>query len=233
MCWSATASVAMIAAGGVGTAVTLKRGEPAAIWATLGFFTVMEALQASGYAVIDQCGSPANRTITILSYLHISLQPLFINAFAMAIAPTAPSRQVRRMVWLLSGLASAILVLRLAPIEAFGTCAPGDVLCGPAWCLRSGEWHIAWEIPLNGLPSYLGVPFQFPSYMLSVFALPLVYGAWRFVLFHIIAGPMLALTMTSDPNEMPAIWCLFSIGILFIGLSPFIRHKIMAARAPA
>ncbi|MDU8943841.1 DUF5765 domain-containing protein [Ovoidimarina sediminis] len=232
MCWSATASVAMVAAGGVGAAITLRRGDPAAIWATLGFFTVMEGLQATGYAVIDQCGSPANRTITILSYLHIALQPLFINAFAMAIAPVRPGPQVRRWVWALAGLASAVLFLRLVPLPALGFCVPGEVLCGPAWCLRSGEWHIAWEVPLNGLPTALGIPFQFPSYMLAVFALPLVYGAWRFVLFHAAAGPLLASLLTRDPNEMPAIWCLFSIGILAIALSPFIRHKVMRAHVP-
>ena len=86
MCWSMTASVAMVAAGGAATGVALRRGEPRAIWMTLGYFTVMEFLQATGYAVIDQCGDPANRTITLLSYLHIAFQPLFVNAFAMAIA---------------------------------------------------------------------------------------------------------------------------------------------------
>ena len=235
MCWSATASAAMVVAGGTATVVLLRRGEPPAIWATVGYFTVMEALQAAGYAVVDQCGSGANASITVLSYLHIALQPLFINAFAMAIAPVPPDRRMRRRVWLLAGLASAFLLLRLLPLPALGTCAAGEVLCGPAWCLRSGAWHIAWEVPLNGLPAALGLPLQFPSYMLAVFALPLVYGAWRFVLFHAVAGPLLASALTRDPNEMPAIWCLFSIGILAISLSPFIRHRVMGAprAAPA
>lgn len=232
MCWSATASVAMVAAGGVATAVTLKRGEPKAIWVTIGFFTLMEALQAGGYAVVDQCGTRANQTITILSYLHIAVQPLFINAFAMAIAPLEVARQMRRWVWILAASASFLLVLRLVPIDGFGTCTSGEVLCGPAWCLRSGEWHIGWEVPLNGLPSHFGIPVQFPSYMMAVFLLPLVYGAWRFVFFHALFGPFLAANLTNDPNEMPAIWCLFSIGILAISLSPFIRYRIMGARLP-
>ncbi|MGS4947497.1 DUF5765 domain-containing protein [Meridianimarinicoccus sp. RP-17] len=232
MCWSATASLAMVAAGGAATAVALKRGEPKAIWVTLGFFTLMEALQAAGYAVVDQCGSSANQTITVLSYLHIASQPLFINAFAMAIAPTEISKTMRRWVWILAGSASLLLVLRLVPIDAIGPCVPGDVLCGSTWCLRSGEWHIGWEVPLNGLPGYLGIPVQFPSYMAAVFVLPLVYGAWRFVLFHALVGPLLAAQLTNDPNELPAIWCLFSIGILVISLSPFVRHRIMGAHVP-
>jgi len=87
MCWSEGASVAMVGIGAVATVVTMRRGEPAAIPATLGFFTVMEALQVGGYAVLDQCGSRVNQADTLLSFLHIALQPLFINAFAMAVAP--------------------------------------------------------------------------------------------------------------------------------------------------
>lgn len=231
MCWSATASLAMVAAGGAATAVAVKRGEPTAIWVTLGFFTLMEALQAAGYAVVDQCGSRANQTITVLSYLHIASQPLFINAFAMAIAPSEVSRTMRRWVWILAGSASLLMLVRLVPIEAVGPCVQGDVLCGSTWCLRSGEWHIGWDVPLNGLPNYLGIPIQFPSYMAAVFVLPLVYGAWRFVLFHALVGPLLAAQLTNDPNELPAIWCLFSIGILVMSLSPFVRHRIMGARS--
>jgi hypothetical protein len=219
----------MVAAGAAGTAITLRRGEPMAIWLTLGFFTVMEALQAAGYAVVDQCGTLPNQTITILSYLHIAAQPLFVNAFAMAIAPSEVSARLRRWGFLLAGTASAILVLRLMPSEVFGQCTPGAVLCGSSWCLRSGEWHIAWEVPLNGLPTYLGIPFQFPAYILSVFLLPLFYGAWRFVAFHAVVGPVMAVLLTQDPNEMPAIWCFFSIGILAISLSPVVRHRIMGS----
>ena len=113
------------------------------------------------------------------------------------------------------------------PFEPFGLCEPGSAICGPDWCLRSGEWHIAWEVPINGL--FSSDLMQSPSYFLAVFVLPLVYRAWRFVLFHAMAGPVLAMTLTSDPNEMPAIWCLFSIGIILISLSPMIRHRVMGA----
>ncbi len=98
-------------------------------------------------------------------------------------------------------------------------------------CLVSGEWHIGWSLPLNDLPRVLfGTNITFPSYFLAVFVLPLFYGAWRLVLFHAVLGPLLAMALTSNPNEMPAIWCLFSIGLVLIGLSPFIRHRVMGAR---
>ena len=38
----------------------------------------------------------------------------------------------------------------------------------------------------------------------------------------------LAYNLTTDPNEMPAIWCLFSIAILLIGLSPYCRRVVTA-----
>lgn len=233
MCWGVTASVAMVAAGSVATAVAHRRGEPPAIWATVAFFTLMEALQVAGYATLDRCGTPANQAVTVLSYLHIAIQPIAINAFAMAIAPTVPGARMRAWVLALSGLATALLLSRLVPLEALGTCQPGEALCGASWCTRTGTWHIAWDMPLNGVPAIFGVPGTFPSYLLAVFALPLVYGAWRFVLFHLAAGPLLAITLTEDPNEMPAIWCLFSIGILLIALSPAVRHRVMGARRPA
>lgn len=233
MCLGLTASVAMIGAGTAAALVTWRRGDAAAIPATLAFFTVMELLQAGGYAVVDQCGMPVNRAVTIASYLHIALQPLFINAFCMAIAPAPVPPALRRAVWLLAGLATASLLSRLLP--GFGTCRPGEVLCGTDWCTLRGSWHIAWDMPLNGLwhalPGLPGWLRSFPDYMAAVFLLPLVYGAWRFVLLHAAAGPILAAALTDRPNEMPAIWCLASIGILLVGLSPALRRAV-AGPAP-
>ena len=217
--------------------VTARRGDPVAIWGTIGFFTVMEGLQAAGYAVVDQCGNSANRTITQLSYLHIALQPLFINAFCMAIAPRAVSLAGRRWVFGLAALASVLMLLRLVPFDWAGACQPGDVMCATAWCLVSGEWHIGWEVPLNAVWSssldVFSIRLQFPPYLAAVFLMPLFYGCWRFVLFHALAGPVLATVLSSNPNEMPAIWCLFSVGLLLIGLSPAIRQGVFGARTAA
>ncbi|SHH74418.1 DUF5765 domain-containing protein [Marivita hallyeonensis] len=230
MCWSESASVAMVAIGGGATIYTALRGEPKAIWLTIGYFTAMEGLQAVGYGVVDQCGEPGNRIVTQLSYLHIAFQPFFINAFAMAIAPVAVSPQMRRLVYGLCAVASGFLLLRLVPLDAVGPCQAGDILCAAQWCLVSGEWHIGWQVPLNDLWRGIGIPVQFPAYMAAAFLLPLVYGAWRFALFHATAGPFLASILTGNPYEMPAIWCLFSIGLLLIGVSPAIRTHVFNAR---
>lgn len=236
MCWSEAASVAMVGIGGAATAVTWMRGDHRAVPLALGYFTLMEGLQALGYTVVDQCGTPANRAITLLSYLHIVFQPLVINAFAMTLVPGPVPPRIRRIVWWASGLSAAVMLAQLLPVEALGRCLPGQALCGETLCLVSGSWHIAWDVPYNGLliplGELLGLPVSFPTYIVAVFLVPLLYGAWRFALFHLLAGPVLAYTLTSDPNEWPAVWCLFSIGICLIALSPAIRRPFRATGRP-
>ena len=94
MCWSMGVTAAMVGLGAVATALSARRGDAVAIPATLGYFTAMEALQLAGYAVVDQCGNPANESVTFLSVLHIIFQPFLINAFAMQLVP-APVRTLR------------------------------------------------------------------------------------------------------------------------------------------
>lgn len=232
MCWSETASLAMVGIGGTAAVVTWRRGEPRAIPVTLAWFTLMEGLQLAGYQVIDACGTPANRAVTMASYGHIVLQPLFINAFGMALVGDGITPRMRRWVYGLSALASVFLALRLLPIAGAAPCEPGRVLCGSDWCTVSGNWHIAWEMPYFEIWEALLGPWanaliQFPEYMLAAFLLPLFYGAWRWALFHAVLGPTLSSLLTDNPNEMPAVWCLFSIGLIFVGLSPWVRRGLV------
>jgi hypothetical protein len=229
MCWSAGVSITMVGVGAVVTGVVAARGQPPAIWLTLGYFTLMEALQAAGYAVVDRCGAPSNQVIALLSYLHIVFQPFFINAFAMELVPGPVKAHLRRGVYLCCAASSTVMLAQLYPFEWAGSCRLGEPLCGTDLCLASGNWHIAWNIPYNGLllplEDALGFHSGFPTYLLTAFMLPLAYGAWRMVIFHALAGPILANALTTNPNEAPAVWCLFSIGILLIGLSPLIRRN--------
>lgn len=227
MCWSETASVAMVGLGAVATGITVAQRRPRAVPVIFGYFTVMEALQAAGYLVVDDCGSSANQSLTLLSYLHIAFQPFFINAFALELVPPDVKRRVAVWVYSLCVLSAAVMVMQLYPFEWAGSCRPGATLCGARLCLTSGEWHIAWDVPYNGLlrplEDWAG---SFPTYLATAFILPFAYGAWRFVLFHLLAGPVLASLLTENPNEMPAVWCLFSIGIILIGLSPALAARV-------
>ncbi len=228
MCWSFAASATMVTVGTAATAIAMRRRLPAIVPAIVGYFTLMEALQTAGYLVADTCGTPANRAVTLLSYLHIVFQPLVINAFGMHLLPGEVSRRLRVGVYGLCALSAAVMLLQLAPLEWAGSCRIGQPLCGSELCVRSGSWHIAWHIPFNGLmrpvDETFGLNLGFPSYMLTVFLLPVAYGAWRFAVFHFLIGPLLANLLTRNQNEAPAIWCLFSIAIILVTLSPpFLR----------
>ena len=232
MCWNTEVSGAMVTAGAVGSAITYHRGDPPAIWLTFGFFSIMEALQVWGIAVQNQCGTSSNQTVTVLSYLHIAIQPFFINAFAMELVPVAVKARARNWVYGACMVSTTIMLAQLIPDAALGACLPGSPLCADKWCTVSGDWHIAWDVPYNGLVVHLenvvGIHSGFPSYMIAAFVIPLIYGAWRFVAVNFFAGPVLAAYLTTNPNEIPAIWCLFSIGILFIGLRPAVKKSVSA-----
>jgi hypothetical protein len=55
--------------------------------------------------------------------------------------------------------------------------------------------------------------------------MPALIGSWRFTLFSWVAGPWLASQTTNDITEWPAVWCLFSIGlVLAIIKTPLRTH---------
>ena len=235
MCWGMTATLGMMAIGTVATGITLHRREAPAIPFTLGYFTLMEGLQLAGYAVIGQCDNPVNQVVTLLSALHIVFQPFVLNAFAMQLVPGPVRARVRGAVHGACALAAVVMLLQLYPFAWAGTCRPGATLCGAILCTVPGEWHIAWDIPYNGLLAAWDHPFGmnwgFPTYILAVFVLPVLYGAWRFALYHALVGPVLGRYLTDNPNEVPAIWCLFSIGIVLMALSPVVRRRFEWRRA--
>ena len=234
MCWSMEASVVVTALGSAAAAVSWHRKDPAAIWLTLGYFATMEALQVAGYAVLDQCGTKTNEAVTLASYLHIVFQPFFINAFAMELVPNTVKQRAMIWVYAICALSSAVMLVQLVPWQLAGTCQPGTPLCASNLCTVSGNWHIAWNIPYNGLllplENLFGVYAGFPTYMIAVFGLPLAFGAWRFVVLHAFSGPVLAWSLTNNPNEMPAVWCLFSVFILVVGLNLRARSAVSATR---
>ena len=234
MCWSFGASVTMVAAGAAVTTYAARKGVTPAIWVTLGYFTLMEALQVAGYMVVDACNSPANRTVALLSYLHIVFQPFFVNAFAMQLVPEAVRLRISRWVYGVCSLSAVFMLAQLFPFDWAGTCRVGQALCANRLCVISGEWHIGWDIPYNGLANFadhlVGMYVGFPSYIIAVFIVPILYGSWRFTIFHILVGPWLADRLTSNVNEAPAVWCLFSIGILLFAVFPKLLDHISVRR---
>jgi hypothetical protein len=221
MCWSGEAS-GTLAAIGLSTAVYLaKKGEPKELWIPLTYFALMEVLQAATYVYIDDCANPMNQVLTLFGYLHIAFQPFFVNMVAMYFIPAEVKQRIYLHVYALCAVGAIAMLVKMFPFDWAGFCYIGkEAFCGATPCSVSGDWHIAWQLPLNGILSYpvdyiFGITYGLHSivYILIGFYLPALYGSWRFMLFHWVGGPMLSNWLTTNPNEFAAVWCLFSIGL--------------------
>ena len=236
MCWSGQASAVLASMGIATTVYAAWKKEPAPLWVALGYFSLMELLQSFTYSVINECDNPTNQIATLLGYLHITFQPFFINAVALYFIPAAIRKRITIPVYALCFAGSIFTLIQLEPMSWAGTCDISRPLCAERLCSVSGNWHIAWEVPTNGLGNYfVRLGFRplidgFPGYVLPAFLVPLLYGSWRVVLFHYMVGPFLAVHLTNNHNEWPAIWCLLSIGILMLIVKSPIRHMLHVRR---
>ena len=236
MCWNGKASTVLAVIGLSTTLYAAWKKEPTALWITLGYFSLMEALQAYTYLVINQCSVPSNQIATLLGYLHIVFQPFFANAMALYFIPDKVRDKIQGWVYAACFASAIFMLIQLYPFDWAGHCAIGRPLCGDVLCSVRGNWHIAWEVPANSIGNWLWyhhVPIiwnGYPSYPLVVFLLPALYGSWRLTLYHAMMGPILSHILTNNPNEWPAVWCLLSIGMLLIVVKTpvrqymFVRH---------
>lgn len=234
MCWSGEAS-GVLAAVGLGTAVYVaKKGESKELWIPLTYFSLMELLQAATYAYIDLCENPNNQLLTLFGYLHIAFQPFFVNMVAMYFIPERIKLKIRTTVYTICAIGTVAMLVKMFPFGWAGQCVIGtEGFCGAQTCSVSGDWHIAWQMPLNGLMSgpqsyLLGFDWGLHafSYILVAFYLPIAYGSWRFVGFHYLVGPLISDLLTNDPNEYAAVWCLFSIALCVSVIKTPIRRYL-------
>jgi hypothetical protein len=224
MCWSGEASAALAAAGIAGATYAAYKKQPAALWVCLLYFSLMEMLQAFTYSVIDQCSNPSNQIATLLGYLHITFQPFFINAVSLHFIDKRLARKVEPLAYTICFAAAIMMLIKLYPFDWAGHCSPGRPMCGAFICSIHGNWHIAWSLPINNYGH------NFSWYLLAGVITPLLYGSWRFTLYHMLAGPILARITTSNMNEWPAVWCLLSIGLLLVVVETPVR-KILYVRS--
>lgn len=233
MCWSGEASATLAVVGIATTVYVARKGESSELWLPLFYFSLMEMLQAVTYVFIDECNSPWNHVLTHLGYIHIAFQPFFANMAAMYFVPEPVKKRIRKPVYTLCAIAAVVILVKMVPAAPLGMCNVGtEGFCGQTACSLSGAWHIAWQLPLNGLLSEsLQLLFGFKYglhafvYILAVFIMPIVYGSWRIVALHFFMGPLVSDLTTSDPNEFIAVWCLFSIALcLAVIKSPARRY---------
>lgn len=222
MCWSGEASAVLATIGLAGTAYTAWKKESPLLWMPLGYFSLMELLQAYTYSVIGQCALPENQVATLLGYLHIAFQPFFANAISLYFIPKNIREKIQGWAYAFCFVCTIITLIQLYPFDWAGACDPTRPLCGKSICSVMGNWHIAWEIPTNGIGNYftrldwVGLRNGYVAYIVAAIILPFLYGSWRFTIYHVVMGPMLANFLTNNHNERPAVWCLLSIGLLLI-----------------
>lgn len=239
MCWSGEASTAMAVAGFGVTAYVAWKKEPAALWLTLGFFSSMELIQALSYPVIGQCGAPANKALSIASFVHVALQPFFFNLLALYFIPDDVRRRIQKTVYALCAVAAALTFWQMLPSETYGTCSEHRAMCGAQFCTLPGNWHLAWEFPFNGWGNGFAehsnwfirlFPNALVAYSLAVFVMPLIYGSWKMAIYQYVMGPVIVSQLTNNIDEAPAIWCLMSVGIAFLVVATPLRGAMRVNR---
>lgn len=214
MCWNGQASAALAIVGLSTTIYSWYKKEPTDLWMTLGYFSLMELLQAFTYLYLNMCDNPSNQVATYLGYLHITFQPFFVNFLCLHFIPKEIKTKIYPLVLTVCFFSAIILLMEIYPFSWAEPCMIGDPLCGKSLCSVSGEWHIAWDMPTNRIGKAINPYFGF--YVLAAFVMPMLYGSWKMVLYSFFFGPFLAGLLSNNPNEVPAIWCLLSIGILII-----------------
>jgi hypothetical protein len=192
----------------------------------------MEILQAYTYTVINSCNSPMNQVATLLGFLHIAIQPFFINSISLYFIPEQNRLKVKNIVYAICFVCMILMILKIYPFGWAHLVPRGSPLAADRLCSVSGNWHIAWEVPVNDFlnVTIFNYKIVWAPYMVAAFVLPLLYGSWRFTLYHILLGPVLARLTTNNPNEFPAVWCLLSIGFLLVVIETPVRKLLFVRR---
>lgn len=226
MCWSGEASAAIAVLGLSSAYVLKKKGEPKEIYLPTAYFVLMEGLQAFTYIVVGECGRTANVALTLLAIAHISFQPFFINMLGMEFVHPAVKKRVQKYVYYACGVTAAFCLMRLVPAwDLMGRCELGTTMCSHTQtCAYRGQWHIAWDVLLNGFNE------GWRWYVFAAFLVPVLYGSWKWSLYHYLVGPFLAGLTTTDLNERPAVWCLFSTCIIALLVNTRVRNYIYVRR---
>lgn len=190
---------------------------PNAARACIAYFAAMETLQAFQYSWINQCDDQINKFLTILGFLHLAFQPFFANLYLSAYMNRKQKRYVP-VILAISLFAGVLMCNRMWKSEGDLACTYGvEPMCGLQTCSFRGNVHIAWQMPLQHADQDYFTPgfnLHFFTFYLPTFAL----GMWPLTLFLLFSGPFLGRVLTSHQDEIPAIWCFFSIAQLFFPL---------------
>jgi len=211
MCFSQTGSLA-VGITGLLFSLYLWTGKPIRYrYAALGiaYFSLMEVLQYLQYGVIDRCNA-YNEQLTLLGYLHICFQPVFIHLWLFAFTQNPPF-----LVVYLSLAAGVLLASRVLWVGDDELCdETHEPLCGPITCSFSGERHIAWSVRLRAPGKYWFTPSIGLHFFMWVMP-ALVLFQLKPLIALLLTGPYLGF-LSQHIHEQPAIWCYTVIGQMIV-----------------
>ena len=144
MCWSGEASAVLAVIGLTSTVYVAFKWEDIRLWTALGYFSLLEALQAYTYIYIDDCADLHNQIATLLGFIHIVFQPFLINSVSLYFIPRQVAKRIQW--WVIAAVfpCSVLLLIAVYPFDWGPVCTAGtDTMCGKSLCSVSGSWHIA------------------------------------------------------------------------------------------
>jgi hypothetical protein len=184
----------------------------------MGYFALMETLQAMQYIWIDQCDNPVNKFLTLLGFFHLAFQPFFTNLYLGAFMNKAQKRYLP-MILIMCMFAGVMMCNRMWMSNGDHLCTKGiESMCGTRTCTFKGNVHLAWQMPLQHCDQDYFTPgftLHFFTFFLPSFAL----GMWQYTLFFLFSGPFTGRALTDHQDEIPSIWCFFSIAQLLLPLA--------------
>jgi len=216
MCFTQPVSVAFAAV--LWTLCYMWKKGPMGCRVCMASFAAMETLQALQYIWIEQCDHPMNKVLTLLGFVHLAFQPFFTNLYLGAFMNKAQKRYLP-LILTMCVFAGVMMCNRMWMTTGDHMCTKGiESMCGMKTCTFNGHTHLAWQMPLQHCDQDYFTPgftLHFFTFFLPSFAL----GMWKYTLFFLFSGPFTGRALTDHQDEIPSIWCFFSIAQLLLPLA--------------
>ena len=220
--WSTTAFVTLV----IFCIISYIHKFPAALTGILAFIAFKELLQTILYLNPTPSPTPPqytcnniNKLATTLSWVHISLQPLFFNWVVSAFSKHPEQYHVPLVLCAVFAIAN---IFRIKELRGSITtqCNPINILssnmCRSTTCSHLGNYHIAYGFELEGSDyNVLTTPCFFTYYLLT-FVPALAIGDFLLPFIHAMIAILASFIAPHNVGEAGAIWCLNSWWGIFL-----------------
>lgn len=221
MCFGSTWTLTSLATCTIAGLITMSVNADIRITAPIFFLAIKEWIQYESYKVLDTCNKK-NQWLTVLSWVHISWQPFFINLFFSYFTPS--KWREYKLVLILCAIYAICNIVRIKELRIGGIktrCAPSEkkAVCQPKTCSYPGVYHLAYGFELESADTSLLVP-SFFTYVLLSFGPVFVLGPRLLGFLHALVA-IIAMIIThkgTRDGEFAAIWCLNSFWLAVVGL---------------